>query len=56
MTAENADTQIPVLFELYNLLFDSNYSYNGWVSEGLSDDEINEILVDYDQKDFLCYF
>ena len=44
MTLENTDTQ--KLFELYNLLFDSNYSYDEWHKEELSDDEINEILVE----------
>ena len=44
MTLEN--TGIKQLFELYTLLFESNYSYDKWPSEGLSYDDILEVLVE----------
>lgn len=40
------NTSIDELFELYNSLFHKNYSYDDWVNDGLSDDEIREVLVE----------
>ena len=34
------------LFELYNLLFDTDYTHDEWLNEGLSGDEISEISVE----------